>query len=208
MRNHTTGAAGNVHATESDSRGHSRSDGYFESQEYRGADAEPWAQRWGDHYGELVRYADFLLGDSHAAEDVVQETAIRLWQHPEVLDDGLPLRGWLRTVARNIIVDRTRRQRARPAEVTIPDGLDPECLPERDRIDRADGLDTVVTALQGLTPAHRAAVFEVYVRDRPVADAAASLDVPVGTIKSRCHHALIQLRADSGAATIRALDCA
>jgi RNA polymerase sigma-70 factor, ECF subfamily len=154
------------------------------------------AEQWSRHHGDLVRYVAFLLGgDMHAAEDVAQETAIRLWQHPEVLEDGQPLRGWLRTVARNIVVDRSRRAQARPAEVVLSPGVDPASVAELDRIERIDGLASVVTVLSGLSPAHRATVFEVYVRDRSVVDVAADLGIPAGTVKSRCHHALHQLRA-------------
>ena len=84
-----------------------------------------WAEEWARHYGDIVRYATHLLsGDTHAAEDVAQETAIRLWQHTEVLHDGQPLGGWLRRVAHNIVVDRVRRRSARPTEVALAPGVD------------------------------------------------------------------------------------
>lgn len=155
--------------------------------------AEPiWVQQWLHHYGDLVRYASYLLaGDIHAAEDVAQETAIRLWQHPEVLAERQPLGGWLRTVARNIVIDRTRRRRARPAEVTLGPTIDCE---SPDDLEHVDAADSVATLLSGLSPRHRAVVLEVYVRDRPVTDVAAELGIPSGTVKSRCHTALHQLR--------------
>jgi RNA polymerase sigma-70 factor (ECF subfamily) len=52
----------------------------------------------------------------------------------------------------------------------------------------------VTRILSGLEPLHRRVVFEVYVRDRPVADVAADLGIPTGTVKSRCHNALRRLR--------------
>jgi RNA polymerase sigma-70 factor (ECF subfamily) len=52
------------------------------------------------------------------AEDVVQETMLRAWRHPEVLDkaerQGVSIRGWLVTVARNIVIDGERARKARP----------------------------------------------------------------------------------------------
>ena len=153
-----------------------------------------WGEQWTSHHAELVRYATYLLsGDVHAAEDVAQETAIRLWQHPEVLDDSLPLRSWLRTVARNVVIDRSRRRNARPPEVALSPGVD---AVSADEFDDVDSEAAVATMLAGLSPRHRAVVYEVYVRDRPVVDVAADLGIPAGTVKSRCHTALHQLRAD------------
>lgn len=57
-------------------------------------------------------------GDRHGAEDLVQETLVRAWQHPEALDGshGVP-RTWLFSVVRNLAIDRYRRERRRPALV-------------------------------------------------------------------------------------------
>ena len=160
--------------------------------------ADPWSTMWPTLHGELVRYASHLLaGDTHAAEDVAQETAVRLWQHPEVLRDDRPVGGWVRTVARNIVVDRVRHRRARPTETALESGIDVE---SPDAFDRLESTDTVTRMLAGLSPKHRDVVFEVYVRDRPVADVAADLRIPAGTVKSRCHHALHQLRERSAGA--------
>ena len=52
----------------------------------------------------------------------------------------------------------------------------------------------VADALTRLSPEHRAVLLECYYRGRPVAEAAARLGVPVGTVKSRTHYALRALR--------------
>lgn len=154
--------------------------------------ADPWSRMWPTLHGELVRYASHLLaGDTYAAEDVAQETAVRLWLHPEVLRDDRPVGGWARTVAHNIVVDRVRRRRARPAETALESGIDVESA---DDFDDLESTDSVTTMLAELSPKHRDVVFEVYVRDRAIADIAAELRIPTGTVKSRCHHALRQLR--------------
>ena len=59
-----------------------------------------------EHGASLLADATRLTGDRGAAEDVVQETLLRAWRHPEVLVNGKgSVRGWLLTVARNVIVD-------------------------------------------------------------------------------------------------------
>ena len=57
-----------------------------------------------EHAAALWRYAVRLTGDPARAEDVVQETLLRAWQHPEVSEDAeRSARAWLFTVARNLI---------------------------------------------------------------------------------------------------------
>ena len=70
-----------------------------------GADANAMQRLWDQHAAALWRYAWRLTGDSAHAEDVMQETLLRAWQHPHVLNNGQSPRGWLFTVARNMVID-------------------------------------------------------------------------------------------------------
>src|SRR5215212_9209172 len=73
-----------------------------------------------EHGQAVLAYANRLVRDRHAAADVVQETFLRAWRHPEVLVRGHgPIRGWLLAVARNIVIDRARARALaiRPQEV-------------------------------------------------------------------------------------------
>lgn len=71
-----------------------------------------------EHGRALLAYATRLTGDRAAAEDVVQETLVRAWRHPDALVNGKgSVRGWLLTVARNLVTDRVRARAARPQEV-------------------------------------------------------------------------------------------
>jgi RNA polymerase sigma-70 factor (ECF subfamily) len=145
------------------------------------------------HAAPLLAYALRLTGgDRGRSEDIVQETLLRAWRHPEALDpDRGPVRSWLFTVARNVAVDAHRARRARPTEV----GAEALALvPAVDEIEQA--LDTwlVSDALATLSPDHRAVLVETYYRGRSVAEAAAVLGVPPGTVKSRTCYALRALR--------------
>ncbi len=74
-----------------------------------------------EHAAALWRYALRLTGDQARAEDVVQETLLRAWRHPEVTDDvERSARAWLFTVARNLIIDERRSARYRN-EAGTPD---------------------------------------------------------------------------------------
>ena len=155
---------------------------------------------YAEHGHSLLAYATRLTGDRSAAEDVVQETLLRAWKHAESMVNGKgSVRGWLLTVARNIITDRARARAIRPTEVAPPPGVEPVAG------DHAEGvLDTMVVmdALDQLTPEHRDVLVELYYRGRSVAETADRLGVPAGTVKSRCYYALRAMRVvlDSGEA--------
>src|SRR3954471_20432264 len=71
-----------------------------------------------EHGASLLAYATRLTNDRAAAEDVVQETLLRAWKHADVLtEEKGSVRGWLLTVARNIVTDRARARAVRPPEV-------------------------------------------------------------------------------------------
>jgi len=144
------------------------------------------------HGRALLAYATRLTGDRAAAEDVVQETLVRAWRHPEVLVNGRgSVRGWLLTVARNIVRDHARARSARPIEVAESPGTTPV---ERDHSDAVVDSMVLLEALDRLSGSHRDVLVELYYRGRSVAEAASILGIPPGTVKSRSHHALRQLR--------------
>src|ERR1700740_3775813 len=73
----------------------------------------------------LWRYAMRLTGDRARSEDVVQETLLRAWQHPGVIDDSeRSARAWLFTVARNMIIDERRSARFRNEGGTLDGSLE------------------------------------------------------------------------------------
>ena len=81
---------------------------------------------YAEHGRALLAYTTRLMGDRAAAEDIVQETLIRAWRHPEVMTNGRgSTRGWLLTVARNLVTDRIRARAARPREVPEDPALPP-----------------------------------------------------------------------------------
>ncbi|XVS62712.1 sigma-70 family RNA polymerase sigma factor [Actinosynnema sp. CA-299493] len=146
-----------------------------------------------EHGRALLAYATRLTGDRAAAEDVVQETLVRAWRHPDALVNGKgSVRGWLLTVARNIVTDRFRAKAARPREVAETPTSTPPV--QRDHADSVVDSMVVLQALDLLSSDHRDVLMEIYFRGRSVTEAAEALGVPPGTVKSRSHYALRALR--------------
>lgn len=140
-------------------------------------------------FAHAMRLSD---GDRQRAEDLVQETLLRAWRHPEALspERGSP-RAWLFTTARHLSIDAWRRRTARVGEVVT------DAPPERsaeDETDRAVEAWTIAEALARLSPAHRQVIVECFYRGRSVTETAAVLGVPPGTVKSRTHYAMRALR--------------
>src|SRR6201990_2422315 len=114
-----------------------------------------------EHAAALWRYALRLTGDRARAEDVVQETLLRAWQHPHVFDDSeRSPSAWLFRVARNIIIDEQRTSRRR-REVSSPDGSE---LEQRgpDQIEAAVDRLLIADALTQLSLVHLAVVRRSY----------------------------------------------
>jgi RNA polymerase sigma-70 factor (ECF subfamily) len=146
---------------------------------------------YAEHGGALLRYAMHLCGgDRQRAEDLVQETIVRAWRHPEAVA-GRPPRPWLFAVARNLAVDAYRARQSRPPEVGQA-GLD--TMPADDDPDRTLESWAVAEALASLRPDHRKVIVETYYRGCSVAEAAAALGIPAGTVKSRTFYALKALK--------------
>ncbi|HEV7359549.1 MAG TPA: sigma-70 family RNA polymerase sigma factor [Mycobacterium sp.] len=147
-----------------------------------------------EHAAVLWRYALRLTGDSSHAEDVVQETLLRAWQHPEVIGDTeRSARAWLFTVARNMIIDDRRSARYRNVVAsTDVDGAPEQATP--DEVNSALDRLLIADAMTQLSPEHRAVVDRSYYRGWTTAQIAADLDIAEGTVKSRLHYAVRALR--------------
>lgn len=143
-----------------------------------------------------------ILGERAVAEDVAQETFIRVWRHASVFDAR---RGraaaWVVTITRHLAVDALRARRSTPID---PDALVALSLAGRepDPVDAAverDETSRVGVALLGLPPEQRRAVALAAYFGLTAAEIARHEDVPLGTAKTRIRVGMLRLRAALGA---------
>lgn len=144
------------------------------------------------------RLAAVLLGDRAAAEDATHDAIVRAWTGFGGLRDHAAFDGWFRRILVNCCRDIQRSRRARPAvslDVAPPrpdSGADLASVwAERDALSRA---------LDGLRHEHREVVVLRFYLDLPLEAIARATGAPLGTVKSRLHHALGHLRAHYEAA--------
>ena len=162
--------------------------------------SESMNELWRIHSLVLRRFAlKLTLGNHYRADEVIQETLLRAWRHPEVVDGhAQTIRPWLFTVARNVATDLWRTQ-SRHEDLI-------ESRPQ-DRPTAVNGIDQAMTAMEvraalaQLTPEHRQVIIEIYYLGRSVAEAAQLLNIPEGTVKSRTYYCLRQLKQMLSAAS-------
>ena len=143
------------------------------------------------HAAPVWRYVVHLTGDRSGADDVVQETLLRAWRTPRILEqDPATARAWMFTVARHIVIDGVRSAHSR-REIAVADTPD---VATADLTDALFEAILVEEALASLSADHRGVVVRAYFGGLAVAEIAAELDIPEGTVKSRLHYALRALR--------------
>jgi len=155
---------------------------------------------------ELYSYLRRYLGSAEMAEDVFQATFLQVHLKCDRFDANRRFRPWLYTVATNQAIDAQRRnKRHRMVSLDRPvsaDNVDIGALvdllegDERDPLENVSQLERgqwVQDALDGLSESMRSVVHLVYYQGMKYREAAEILDIPVGTVKSRLHAAIIKL---------------
>ena len=141
-----------------------------------------------EHGPALRRFVVSASRDPQMAEDVVQETVLRVWQHAPDINGSL--RSYLYRTARNIMIDNYRRAQRRPE--TLDSSPDPAEVMEK--VDDLLNRVLVEEALLRLSKEHRDVLVALHYRRFTVNETAVQLNVPSGTVKSRAYYAARALR--------------
>lgn len=150
--------------------------------------------------GSLYRTAFRMVEDRLVAEELVQEACLKAYDQFERYQDGTNFKAWIFRILTNLCIDQVRR-RASATFVPIDSlpesvgatSLSTDSSPEALAIGRNVG-GVVAAALSALSPELRVVVMLILVEEMTYAEAAASLDLPVGTVRSRLHRARSELQ--------------
>ena len=147
------------------------------------------------HQASVYSIGYRMLGRRDAAEDLAQDVFLQLYRKLDSIESSEHLGFWLRRVASNLAIDRLRR--APYIETYTPDVAMLEAVAAPESHETADDhlMTRALAKLLGeLPPAPRAVMVLRYQEDRDVADIAATLDMPVNTVKSHIKRSLTALR--------------
>jgi RNA polymerase sigma-70 factor (ECF subfamily) len=136
------------------------------------------------HRDQLWAVALRTTGDPEDAADAVQEALISAMRHAASFRGDAKVSTWLHRIVVNACLDRLRRRAAHPTS-PLPDDDHAPSIARDDYADRDTAAD-VHAALATLPAEQRAAIVLVDIEGYPVDEVAAMLEVPSGTIKSRC----------------------
>jgi RNA polymerase sigma-70 factor, ECF subfamily len=141
-----------------------------------------------------IRYATGLLaGDREAAEDVVDEAFIAIWEQAGCFAGSGSAQGWMRRIVRNKAVDWLRKQREQ--SLSGQDQMEafnriPDTAPSPYAVAESNSsAQQLRLALDSLSLDHREAIWLCYFEEKSVAEIAEIADCPVNTVKTRLFHA-------------------
>lgn len=156
----------------------------------------PWEDIVRDHGDRVYRLAYRLAGNAHDAEDITQETFIRVFRSLEKFQPG-SFEGWLHRIATNVFLDMVRR-RSRIRMEALPENTDRiagQTLSPEQTFDQSNLDPDLQAALDELPPEFRAAVVLCDVQGLSYEEIGATLGVKMGTVRSRIHRGRQALRA-------------
>ena len=146
-----------------------------------------------DRYSSIVySVALRVLGDTGAAEDVLQEVFMQLWRNPGVFDSSRgSLGAWLAVIARNRAIDALRKRHPETDIADVIVSVEPDMAGDAER---ARVMEKVLGALGAMPLAQRSALEMAYFEGLTHTEIAAKTGEPLGTIKTRIRAGLLALR--------------
>jgi RNA polymerase sigma-70 factor (ECF subfamily) len=138
-----------------------------------------------------------MMRNRDAALDATQDVFLTVFRKADRYKEQAAFSTWLYRVAVNTCYDHLRRQQRKRID-SMPDHLDPSDPRSGDEFHAVELRPDIETALAGLTPEFRAAVVLVDLDGMSLEGAADTLEIPVGTVKSRVFRARRQLAKDLG----------
>jgi RNA polymerase sigma factor (sigma-70 family) len=142
------------------------------------------------HIPGLRRYARLLTGDSHRADDLVQDTLLRACAKWTLWRPDSDLRAWLFTIMHNLFINQLRA--ASPVSMQLDD------IVEASHVEDASAGIDLERALARLPDDQREVLLMVTVEDFSYAEVARATGVPIGTVMSRLSRGRRRLREAMG----------
>jgi RNA polymerase sigma-70 factor (ECF subfamily) len=158
----------------------------------RNGDREAFSALAASVVDRLYATAVLILRDHSMADDATEETIVRAWRDLPSLRDPDRFDAWLRRLLVNACHDEGRRQRQRRPEMTLLPIHEPAVGDSSAALANRDALER---GYRRLTSEHRTVIVLHYYHGLSLPEVAHATNAPLGTVKSRIHHATRALRA-------------
>jgi len=141
--------------------------------------------------GPLFGFAAKILGSREAAQDAFQETFLKVYRKRRSYRAGCRFRPWLYQICLNVCRDMLRCRKRRAESSLGCEGERPDAGPgPEERVVALTELSRVKQAFRHLSPEHREVLLLAHHQGFTHTEISQILEVPLGTVKSRCHHAV------------------
>jgi RNA polymerase sigma-70 factor (ECF subfamily) len=158
----------------------------------RSGDDQAMAQLYECYSAIVYSVALRVLGDTGAAEDILQEVFMQLWRSPDVFDANRgSLAGWLAVITRNRAIDSLRKRRPEADLADVVLSVEPDLA---NTADWSRMLEKIRAALGSMPLPQRSALEMAFFEGLTHTEIAAKTGEPLGTIKTRIRAALVTLR--------------
>lgn len=152
-----------------------------------------------DRFGALVfRSARQVLSSRAEAEDAVQEVFVRLWRTADRYNpERAKLVTWVMLIARRHLIDRLRRRRVRPLDLSLegdPQGRERAAGETPGRIEEEERRGLLLSRIEELPALQREVIVRAYMQGFTLREVAEQIDAPLGTVKSALSRGLARLR--------------
>jgi RNA polymerase sigma-70 factor, ECF subfamily len=158
----------------------------------RSGDEQAMAQLYERHSAVVYSVALRVLGDTAAAEDILQEVFMQLWRSPGAFDANRgSLPGWLAVITRNRAIDSLRKRRPETDITDVVVCFEPDMLHS---VDWSLALEKIRSALGSMPPSQRSALEMAFFQGLTHSEIAEKTGEALGTIKTRIRTGLLTLR--------------
>lgn len=150
-------------------------------------------------YSHVYKTSFFITKDHHSAQDIVQETFIKVFNNLDKLEDGSKMKAWISTITTRTAIDFIRKQRkGNEFETEDFDTLklngSEHASTVEEEVEKSIVSERIRVEIQQLSPEYRSVLYFKYIEDLKDQEIANVLGLNVGTVKTRIHRAKNQLK--------------
>ncbi|WP_293905574.1 sigma-70 family RNA polymerase sigma factor [Phenylobacterium sp.] len=158
-----------------------------------GRDLRAFEQLYRIYHPRLSRFLINILRRPHLVEEALNDTLMVVWRRPEAFNGTSKVSTWIFAIAYRTALKARSRHDEPVEDPQAGFRASPDATPEQD-LGRRQLQEILATAMGQLSPEHRAVVDLTYFHEAGYREIAEILDCPVGTVKTRMHHARRHLK--------------